>query len=415
LNSLIESYPNTRYYDKALFEIANTHLVSGDKRSALANFERLVKQRPRSSYARQAMMKIGMVYYNNNQYDQALDNLKNLVKNHQGTDEAREALSIIRNIYMEKNQLNQFFAYVEKNGIGHVEISEQDSLAFANAENFYLDARYESADEAFRYYFTNFANGAYLLKAHQYALVCAEKIGTEQDVVTHLNYILSQPDNDYTDNALLKMARIEYDKAYYDKAGTYYERLSQITEEPLTRLEALEGSMKSNFFMGNYDKAIQLGQTLSQSSQLSTDQLNQINHIIGKSYFEKRDYAAAIERLDKSSKNDKSVYSAESAYYSAVSSFRLGKYDEAENKVFAISDNFSSYSYWVAKSFIALAEVYVAKDNLFQAKETLRSIVDNYQGDDLRTKAQTRLSEIENMEAKPKSYQPAQIEPIEEE
>ena len=149
--------------------------------------------------------------------------------------------------------------------------------------------------------------------------------------------------------------------------------------------------------MGHYDKAIEMGEDLSRSKDLTQEQVNQVNHIVGKSYFEKGNYASAIEKLDKSAKADKSVYGAESAYYSAVSSLKLKKYDEAENKVFNISDNFSSYNYWVAKSFIALADVYVAKENYFQAKETLRSVVDNYKGEDLKSEARAKLAEVEKI------------------
>ena len=410
LNDMLQAYPSTLYYEQALFEIGNTYLVHGDKRSAISNFNRLIKDRPRSSYTRQAMMKVGMIYYNNNQYDQALTNLKSLVASYPNTDESREALSIIRSIYMEQNKLDEYFGYVNANG-EQVKVTQQDSLAFANAEGFFLDGRYQQAQTALQYYFDNFKRGAYLLKAHYYGLECAEKVGTQEQVIAHLNYILSQPDNDYTDNALLKMARIEYEKGNYNKAGEYYERLSRITEEPLKRLEALEGSMKSNFFMGKYDKAIEMGESLRQSRDLTDEQVNQINHIMGKSYFEKGNYGAAIEKLDKSARNDKSVYGAESAYYSAVASIKLKQYDEAENKVFNMADNFSKYDYWVAKSFIALADVYVAKENYFQAKETLRSVIDNYKGSDLKQDAQAKLAEVERKE--PKVSHSDGIEPLE--
>lgn len=396
LNELTQSFPSTDYYDQALFEIGNTYLVHGDKRLAISSFNRLIKERPRSSYTRQALMKVGMIYYNNNQYDEAMTNLKNLVGNYPNTDEAREAMAIIRSIMMEQNQLDDYFAYANSVG-GQVEVSEQDSLAFAAAENFFLDGRYEQASTALRYYFDNFRQGVYLLKAHQYALECAEKVGTDAEVSEHLDFILSQPDNDFTDNALLKKARMEYESGNYAMAAQCYDRLARVTELPLRRLEALEGCMKSNFFMGQYDKAIEMGEDLSQSKDLTSEQLNQIHHIVGKSYFEKGNYPAAIQQLDKSSKNDKSVYGAESAYYSARASLMLKKYSETENKVFDMSDNFSAYNYWVAKSFILLADVYVAQENYFQAKETLRSVVDNYKGEDLKQEARAKLAEVDKL------------------
>ena len=410
LNEMIQSYPSTAYYEPALFEIGNTYLVHNDHRSAIASFERLIKDRPRSSYTRQAMMKVGMIYYNNNQYDQALSHLKNLVASYPNTDESREAMNIIRSIYMEQNNLDEYFGYANANG-GQVKVTQQDSLAFVNAENFYYDGQYKKAQTALQYYFDNFPSGAYALKAHYYAYGCAEREGKQDQVVAHLNYILSQPDNEFTDDALLKMARIEYEKNNYKKAGEYYERLSRITSEPLKRLEALEGSMKSNFFQGNYDKALEMGESLRHSRDLTDAQINQINHIMGKSYFEKGNYSAAIEKLDKSARSDKSVYGAESAYYSAVASIKLKKYDEAESKVFDIANNFSDFDYWVAKSFIALADVYVAKENYFQAKETLRSVIDNYPGNDLKQEARNKLAEVERKE--PKVSGSTGIDPIE--
>ena len=394
LEEMLKSYPSTNYYDKALFEIGNTHLVYGDKRSAIAAFNRLIKERPRSTYTRQALMKVGMIYYNNNQFDQAMTNLKTLVQNYPNTDESREALSIIRNIYMEQNNLNGYFSYVQENGLGTLQVTQQDSLAFANAENFYLDRRYQDAEKALKYYFEQFPRGAFSLKAHHYAVECAEKVGTEDDVKTHLTYIVSQPDNDYTDNALMKLARIEYEHGDYSKAGQYYGRLANITEEPLLKLEALEGSMKSYYFMANYDKAIEMGENLSRTKDLSADQTNQVNHIVGKSYIMKGNYSTAIQWLDKSAKADISVYGAESAYYAAFASFKLNNLDDAENRVFDISERYGSHEYWVAKSFILLADVYVAKDNLFQARETLRSVIDNCSINELKTEAQTKIDQL---------------------
>ena len=394
LETMVNTYPSTSYYDRALFEIGNTHLVYGDKRAAIAAFNRLIKERPRSSYTRQALMKVGMIYYNNNQYELALTNLKTLIKNYPNTDESRDALSIVRNIYMEQNNLNEYFSYVEASGSGQVQVTQQDSLAFANAENFFLDGRYQDAEKALKYYFDHFSNGAYALKAHHYAAECAEKVGTEDEVKTHLNYLINQPDNDYTDGALLKLARIEYEHGHYDKAGQHYGRLANITEVPLLRLEALEGSMKSYFFLNNYDKAIEMGETLSQSKDLTAEQTNQVNHIVGKSHVMKGNYAAALQWLDRSAKADPSVYGAESAYYAAFAAFKMNRLDDAETRVFNIADRYGSFEYWVARSFILLADVYVAKENTFQARETLRSVVDNCTIAELKAEAQNKINQL---------------------
>ena len=57
--------------------------------------------------------------------------------------------------------------------------------------------------------------------------------------------------------------------------------------------------------------------------------------------------------------------------------------------------------------------MYVAKENYFQAKETLRSVIDNYKGNDLKQEARAKLAEVERKE--PKVSNSNGIEPIEPE
>ena len=45
-----------------------------------------------------------------------------------------------------------------------------------------------------------------------------------------------------------------------------------------------------------------------------------------------------------------------------------------------------------------LSDIYVKNGNDFQAKQTLQSIIDNYEGDDLRKIASEKLTEILNRE-----------------
>jgi TolA-binding protein len=74
--------------------------------------------------------------------------------------------------------------------------------------------------------------------------------------------------------------------------------------------------------------------------------------------------------------------------------FENAKYDVCEKSIFALSENYASYDYWVAKGFLLLSDVYVKKGNTFQAKQTLQSIIDNYEGKDLVAIAREKLALI---------------------
>ena len=70
--------------------------------------------------------------------------LKKVVDNYPNTEESRESLNIMRNIYMEQNKTLEFYLYAQEKGIA-TSVTEQDSVSFATAENFFQQSQYEKA------------------------------------------------------------------------------------------------------------------------------------------------------------------------------------------------------------------------------------------------------------------------------
>ena len=401
LNALSSDYKNSSFYDKALYETGMAHLSTNDNRSAIVSFDKLVNERPRSSYARKALMKTGMIYYNNDENDKALEKLKSLVEHYPNTEESREALNIISNIYRDNNDIQAYFKYVEENQLGNISVDEQDSLSFKTIEDFYASRKYNEVIKGAKQYIEKYPNGSYLLKVHYLTMKSMENTNQKEGIRTHIEYIINQADNDYTDNALLMIARMDYDNSTYEAAASYYERLISITENRDIKTEAIEGCMKSYYFNEQYDKAIEKANQLFIMPEISDNQKKQANYILAKSYFDKNDYGEAKKYFDTYSKTDKGNTGAECAYYTALCLYLTSQYDEAEEQIFNVSDNFNSQINWTARSFILLSDIYVAKDNVFQAKETLKSVIENYpkdrdDSDDIVKEAQEKLENLES-------------------
>lgn len=401
LNTLIVRHQKSVYYDRAIYEMGMAQLNSNDNKSAITSFNKVIKERPRSQYARKSLMKIGMIYYNNDENDKALESLKTIVAQYPNTEESREALNIISSIYRDNNEIQSYFDYIAENNLAEISIDKQDSLTFRNIEDFYSSKKYQQVIKGAKQYIEKHPNGAYLLDVHYYAMNSMEMTNETDGIRTHIEYIINQNDNDYTDQALLLIARMDYDESSYSNSAKYYERLLNITENQQVITEAIEGSMKSYYFDKQYDKAIEKANQLMRMQDINGNQKKQANYILGKSYFDKKDYAEALKHFEIYSDIDNTETGAECAHLSAVCLYNTQRYDEAEEKVFFVSDKFSNYINWTARSFIILSDVYVAKDNIFQAKETLKSVIENYPDDEadyteVIDMAQEKLNDIEN-------------------
>jgi TolA-binding protein len=395
LDQLVKQHTKSSYYDNALFEMASTSLITNDNRSAISYYDQLVRERPRSTYAREALLKTGLIYFNNRQNDQAIVALKKVAESYPGTPDAREAMNTLKVIYMDMNILEDFFAYTNKMGFGQISITEQDSLAFTICENFYTEGRTIEANQALSNYLKNYPNGAFLLTVHYYKSKLDIQEKKLDEALKSLQYIIGIDRNPYYEEALLSAARIYYERQSYDEAYKLYSQLYLLSDEPLEKREALEGKMKSSFFTKQFEEALQSSKQLLSNDQAGKEQIIQAHYIAGKSLFELNQHNESKDQLLKVQLASPGVLGAEASYLLAKISYGNENLTEAETQIFKLAEKYPDHDYWVAKGFLLLADVYVRNNNIFQARETLKSIVENYKGEDLRQEAARKLSMLD--------------------
>ncbi len=394
LDRLVRYQKNSPYFDDAIYEIATSYLIMNDNRSALVNFDKLVKEAPNSPYARKSLLKSGLIYYNNDQNKNAIDLLKQVAEKYPNTSEAREALASLKNIYIDLNQVDEYFEYSKDLPYARVSTSEQDSLTYIAAENQYMSGNCEQALPSFINYFEKFPDGAFLVNAHYYKADCELRKGQQVKALEDLEYVIGQPTGTFTENALLKASNISYRLKMYENAYQHYQALEAAATSNINVNIAIEGMMNSSFFAGNYRQAIDAANKLLKNDKVSADQSLQAHYILGKSYFANERYDEAAKEFAIVDKLTTNEMGAESKYYLAYVQYTNKDMAAAEESIFQLVDEYASQDFWVAKSFILLADIYVSQDNLFQAKQTLQSIIDNYRGEDLKEVARQRLKQV---------------------
>jgi len=401
LKKLTTTYRKSQYYDEALYDIASTNLIQGDQRHAITYYDKLVKERPKSSYAKKALVKMGFVYYGNNQYQQAITALRKVIDNYPASLEAKEALVTLQNVYMDMGQVDKYIEYANTLDFVQVSTSEEDSLKFTTGENYYVNNDCSKAVPALQKYIEQFPSGGFVLSSYHYLSQCLEKSGNSDKALEYYQKIVEYPDNQYTVKALLKVARAMYDNEDYQKALTYYERLSESAEDKLMILEANDGVMKSAWKTQNIPIVKEAARKLLMTEKIGEDQIVYAHYLLGTIAMNEKNYSEAKREYTIITKLSKGEMGAESQFNLALISYRQNNLDEAEEIVYQLPEKYSSSDYWIAKAFILLADIYVGRDNIFQAEQTLNSVIENYKGDDLRSIAQGKLNRLKELQEPP--------------
>src|SRR5258708_19682246 len=95
----------------------------------------------------------------------------------------------------------------------------------------------------------------------------------------------------------------------------------------------------------------------------------------------KGDNKSGVKEFDYNVANTKTIAAAEAKYNIANIEYMKGHYKASQKTCFDLVKELPNYDYWVAKTYILLADDYTGMKDNFQAKATLKSIIDNYKLD----------------------------------
>jgi len=378
LNALIQNYPNSSYQDDALYELGRTYERINQPQMAINNYKELINKYPQSNLQNKALVQLGLVSYNANDFKGSVNYYKQVIEKSPNSPETQAALAGMKNSYVELNDVDSYFSYANKLGSGvQVSVSEQDSLSYQSAEKLYM-ANDPKAKAQLERYLSQFPNGSFVLNSHFYHAQLVYNEGEFDKALAEYELVIAQPDNYFTEPALLKAAGLHYNDQNYKQSLIYFERLAKISGSGNNLPDALTGIMRCQFKLANYPACIDVANQILALEKVSDILKRETNYKLGISYYNSGNADKAYPILSKLSTDTNSGEGAEAKFLVAQILFEKQKLKESENEIMDFIDKNSPHQFWLAKSFLLLSDIYLKNGDEFQAKHTLKSIQENY-------------------------------------
>lgn len=379
LERLLTEHPNSQYVDDALYEMAKGYMSLQKTDLAYNKYVNIVHSFPSSSYVKKSLVQLGLLNYNKDQNQEALKYYQRVVAEFPGTEEAKNALTGIKNIYVDMNNVDAYFAYLNSLGeFADVSLSEQDSLTYISAENIYMAGDCDKSILQFNDYLSKFPEGSFVLNSKFYLADCYYKRGNVEKALSSYEYVISKPKNTFSEQALIAAASINYDIGNFDQAIEDYKKLDQIAEVKSNLIESRVGQLRANYLLNNYKEVIEAADKVLHTDKVSEELKREAHYKKGKALYASKNMEMAIDEFRIISEEVNSSEGAESKYLICEIYANDKQLDVAESEIFDFAAQNTSQEYWLAKAFILLADVYLEKGDQFQAKHTLKSIVENY-------------------------------------
>lgn len=401
LDDLPRKFPSSRYADDALYAKGLAYLNLSKLDLAKESFQELLNTYKSSEFADNAMLKMGLIAYSEERNGEALDYYKAAFRSNPQSDEAKDALAAIQEIYIDMGRPNAYFDYLSTVQGYKVDDLERDSITYKSAWRQYESGNQDLAIAGFTNYLEQFPGGMNNLSAHYYRgkVYFAQKKFDE--ALVDFSYIAQTDNPAYAEQANYNAALIEYhNKENYEQAFYYYSKLEKIASTEEILFEAQQYGMRSAFLGGKVAELPGIAERFMQNVRSTDADKAEANYYLGKAYLASERYEEAKKAFKKNIElSGEDAMSAEAHYQVAYIVYQQRDLDKAMELCFENNKEIPNYVYWLVKSFVLLGDIYFEKNDLFQAKATLQSVVDNYDGDQaLLNEAKEKLAKVKKAE-----------------
>ena len=261
-------------------------------------------------------------------------------------------------------------------------MNERDSLTYVAAERVYMRGENAEARNSFVKYLQTFPEGAFSLNANYYIGLIDYNQENYESASAHLNKVLEYPDNKYSEEAMMMSAEMAYLAKDYGKSLDLYKLLKDRASTPERRELAATGMLRSAAMANNDEEVILAATAVLADAKVAPELENEARHYRAQSLVKVNQVQHAVADWKALAQDTRNVYGAEAKYRLAQYLFDTGKTADAEKEVLNYLEVSTPHTYWLARSFVLLSDIYAKLDRKLEARQYLLSLKQNYQADD---------------------------------
>lgn len=408
LLDIINNYKNSKYIISSVYEVALSYKAKSDYDKSLRYFNQIVSDYPNSELLVSSKIEIADIYYKKWDYSRAELDYKQILTEY-GSDRAvcEKCVRGLVDVYTALKQPENASQLASDYACANISIEEQEGLFFTPAIEAYKDSLYSAAIPQFEKYLERFPTGQYSTEAMFFLSNSYFATGNIEKAIEGYIKTIERPNNSYIEFSASRVAQHFYNDGAFENAIKYYEILEKSSSKSAVIFKAKLGLMRCNFLIENWASAANYAKAVLVNSQINNTLKLEAEYAAGMSNFYLNNYSDAIPSLEWIVKNTTTVMASEAKYSLAEISFKDQNYVKSDSQIRELLKMKPSYNFWVAKSLILQSRILIVQGDLFQAEQTLKSVIDHYQipDDGILSEANVLWDELMQLKNQPKSVE----------
>jgi tetratricopeptide (TPR) repeat protein len=401
LGTLLNKFPRSQYADEAIYQKALFDFEGSSYATAIAGFTELIENRPSSRLVPSALQKRGLAYNNLKKPAEAIADFKRVLDQYPTAPVASNALYSLQETLAATNQNEAFDPYLNRFKSANPQSDAVESIEFDAAKSLYFNEKYSQAITRLESYLKTYPTNAFSSDARYFLADSYLRQNDKATALTRFKEVVEENKSEYLNRAILRVAELEFENKNYPEAIKYYTRLRDVSANRKEQANAMLGMMRSYFLTGDYDNTKRLAEELIARGNATLNAYNSALLHRAKATYAQGNLDEALKQFTATVASATDVNGAEAQYMIAEILFKQNKNKESIEAANKMPTDFAGYDYWVVKSFLLIADNYLAQKEHFQARATLNSIIENSDITELVNEAKTKLASLDAAPAAP--------------
>ena len=397
-SELIAKYPKSVYRDQAMFQRAQFEIEQGNYQVAVDGLTQLISEGANSKFLPAAFIRRAVSFSNLKQHDKAVQDYEAMIQQFPNHPEAQKALPALQEALSQTGRSDEFDKYLALVKNANPDKKGFENIEFESAKNFYFSQQYQKAIGSFRTFIAAYPGSAMIQEARYYQAESHYRLKEFTQALPIYTQLAEDRNFAMGSKVMSRLAEIQFKQKDYANAIQNYHKLEKIASSKKEANMAWSGLMESFYLSGAYDSAATYAKIIVERGSVDAAAQNKASLYLGKIALAKGDKEGAKDEFLNTLNAARDEYGAEAKYLLAKILYEEKAYKESYNTLISLNNDFSEYEEWVGKSFLLLSDNFVATDDVFQARHTLQSLIDNFPLENIKEEARKKLKALEQAE-----------------
>lgn len=398
LDVVIKNYLQSTYWDEAVFRRAEVEFETSNYANAQAGYSNLISSKATSRFVPFALGRRAAAYFNLKEYKKTADDYIILLEQYSTHPASKDILLPLQEALNLAGKSGEFDSYLDKIKKANPDVKGLESVEFETSKNLYFNQDYQKAISSLSNFISGYPESPQLIEARYYRAESYYRLKDQQSALDAYREIFLEEKFSFANKVAGRVAELEFKLGHYEQATEAYRELNKLATTAKEKYASWGGLMDAYFLLNAYDSSLVYATKLLNDAGVSTPVQNRAALTSGKIAMGKGDYETAKDEFLTIVNNSADEFGAEAKYKIAEIQFISKAYKQSNETLIALKVDYSAYPLWVGRAFLLMADNYSALGENFQAKTTLKSLVDKFPMEVIKEEARAKLKLIEKNE-----------------